>query len=85
MGAGNRQNESRGEVADPSVAIPARRGPCEFRRGCVVPREPNSKKLTVYYDGQCPMCSAIMDSVRNSAKVDDFFSRPETAHRCQGL
>jgi predicted DCC family thiol-disulfide oxidoreductase YuxK/uncharacterized membrane protein YphA (DoxX/SURF4 family) len=37
-----------------------------------VPREPDRKKLTVYYDGQCPMCSAIMDSVRNSAKVDDF-------------
>jgi predicted DCC family thiol-disulfide oxidoreductase YuxK/uncharacterized membrane protein YphA (DoxX/SURF4 family) len=37
-----------------------------------VPGEPDNKKLTVYYDGKCPMCSAIMDSVRNSAKVDDF-------------
>lgn len=37
-----------------------------------MPGEPDNKKLTVYYDGQCPMCSAIMESVRNSAKVDDF-------------
>jgi predicted DCC family thiol-disulfide oxidoreductase YuxK len=37
-----------------------------------VPGEPDNSKLTVYYDGRCPMCSAIMDSVRNSAKTDDF-------------
>jgi predicted DCC family thiol-disulfide oxidoreductase YuxK len=37
-----------------------------------VPGEPENKKLKVYYDGQCPMCAAIMESVRNSAKVDDF-------------
>ena len=37
-----------------------------------MPGEPDNKKLTVYYDGQCPMCATIMDSVRNSVKVDDF-------------
>jgi predicted DCC family thiol-disulfide oxidoreductase YuxK len=34
--------------------------------------EPKTEKLKVYYDGKCPMCTAIMDSVRNSAKSGDF-------------
>jgi predicted DCC family thiol-disulfide oxidoreductase YuxK len=42
------------------------------RDGRTVSREPERKRLAVYYDGKCPMCAAIMDSVRNSAKCADF-------------
>lgn len=34
--------------------------------------EPAGKKVTAYYDGQCPMCSAIMESVRHSEQCDAF-------------
>jgi predicted DCC family thiol-disulfide oxidoreductase YuxK len=34
--------------------------------------EQPDNKIKAYYDGQCPMCSAVMDSVRNSTKADAF-------------
>ena len=34
--------------------------------------DPAHKKITAYYDGKCPMCSAIADRVRNSDRCDVF-------------
>jgi predicted DCC family thiol-disulfide oxidoreductase YuxK len=34
--------------------------------------EPANQKIKAYYDGKCPMCSAIADRVRNSDRSDLF-------------
>jgi predicted DCC family thiol-disulfide oxidoreductase YuxK/uncharacterized membrane protein YphA (DoxX/SURF4 family) len=38
-------------------------------------REPPNTKTTVYYDGKCPMCRAVVDSVGNSTRSAEFFLR----------
>jgi predicted DCC family thiol-disulfide oxidoreductase YuxK len=37
-----------------------------------VAREQSGQKIKAYYDGRCPMCAAVMDAVRNSAKAEKF-------------
>lgn len=32
----------------------------------------DKQKITVFYDGMCPMCSAIMNTIEGSSKEDDF-------------
>ena len=33
----------------------------------------NDSKDTVYYDGDCPMCSAVAENIKTSSKGDNFF------------
>lgn len=32
----------------------------------------NNEKITVYYDGSCPMCSAFMDKIDDSSRKNEF-------------
>src|SRR6266481_2630368 len=40
--------------------------------GRLVTEDRANAKITAFYDGKCPMCTALMDAVGRSSKKDEF-------------